>query len=126
MLLGALLLIRSPLTGAGVSLGVAVGVTAPAAALTIVLMRLVLGSRAWQPATGKERLVGAAAEVTEPLAPVAEGPEGSFAGMVRVNGELWRARAPQPIPAGERVRVVGVRGLTVDVAPVGESAALQP
>ncbi len=122
MLLGALLLIRSPLTGAGVSLIVAVGATAPAAALTIILMRLVLGSRAWKQTTGVERLVGAAAEVTEALqAPVADG----FTGMVRLNGELWRAVAPQAIPAGDRVRVLRVIGLTVHVAPAGEPAGPQ-
>jgi membrane-bound serine protease (ClpP class) len=122
MLLGALLLIRSPLTGAGVSLIVAAGVTAPAAALTIILMRLVLGSRAWKQTTGVERLVGAAAEVTEALqAPVA----GGFTGMVRLNGELWRAVAPQAIPAGDRVRVLSVTGLTVHVAPAGEPAGPQ-
>ncbi len=42
MLLGALMLVRSPLTHAGVSLGVAVGVTLPFALITILLMRLVL------------------------------------------------------------------------------------
>jgi membrane-bound serine protease (ClpP class) len=128
MMLGALLLIRSPLTGAGVSVGVAVGVTAPAAALTIMLMRLVLGSRAWTQATGVERLVGAAAEVTEALqAPAAEGTftgpfTGPFTGMVRLNGELWRAVAQQAIPAGDRVRVLRVTGLTVHVAPAAEPA----
>src|SRR5690242_726128 len=48
MLLGAFMLIRSPLTNAGVSFGVALGVTLPAAAVTIFLMRLVLRSRAWK------------------------------------------------------------------------------
>src|SRR6267142_1390875 len=46
MLLGALMLVRSPLTHAGVSLGVATGVTLPFALITIFLMRLVLGWRA--------------------------------------------------------------------------------
>ena len=42
--------------------------------------------------------------------------------MVRVHGELWRAVAPQAIPAGAHVRVVRVTGLTVHVAPAGEVA----
>ena len=124
MLLGAMLLIRSPLTGARVSFGVAFGVTAPAAALTIVLMRLVLGSRAWRQTTGAERLIGAPAEVTEPLQAQASA-AGPFVGMVRLNGELWRAAAQQAIPAGGRVRVVRVAGLTVHVAPAGEPAGPQ-
>ena len=123
MLLGALLLIRSPITGAGVSLSVALGVTAPFALLTIVLMRLVLRSRGWKQTTGVEQLVGAAAEVTEALATPAG--DGAFAGMVRMRGELWRAIAPQTIPAGARVRVVRISGLTVQVAPA-ETAPPRP
>src|SRR6202035_1521459 len=67
MLLGALMLVRSPLTHAGVSLGVAFGVTLPFALLTILLMRLVLKSRSWKPAMGREQFVGNSAEVTVPL-----------------------------------------------------------
>src|SRR5260370_90603 len=72
MLLGALMLVRSPLTHAGVSLGVATGVTLPFALIKIFLMRLVLGSRTWKPATGREQLVGPAAEVTAPLESLTE------------------------------------------------------
>ena len=42
-------------------------------------------------------------------------------GRVLVHGELWVARAQSPIPEGMRVRVVGVRGLAVDVAPIKEA-----
>jgi len=118
MLIGALMLIRSPITGAGVSLGVALGVTVPFALITIFLMRLVLRSRAWKPATGREQLTGATAEVTEAIANPAG--EGSFAGMVRMHGELWQAVASQTIPAGTQVRVVSVTGLKVQVKPADE------
>ncbi len=118
MLLGALMLIRSPLTGAGVSFGVALGVTFPAAAVTVFLMRLVLRSRSWKQSTSAEQLLGASAEVIEPLAAVSEdGVPPSFQGMVRLRGELWRAVAPVAIPAGARVRVVSITGLTVHVTP---------
>jgi membrane-bound serine protease (ClpP class) len=123
MLLGALMLIRSPLTGAGVSLGVALGATLPFALVTVLLMRLVLRSRRWKQAGGSEQLIGTEAEVTTAIAPLAsEGAVGPYRGMVRMRGELWSAVAPQAIPAGARVRVVRVTGLTVHVAPA-ESAA---
>lgn len=126
MLLGAFMLIRSPITGAGVSFGVALGVTAPAAAVTIFLMRLVLRSRAWRQSTGAEQLVGEQAEVTEAIAPVsgeaAPATAPLFQGMVRLRGELWRAVAPVAIPAGARVRVVRIAGLTVHVAPAEAGA----
>ena len=59
MLLGAMLLIRSPLTSGGVSLGVALAATLPFALLTVFLMRLVLRSRLWKSTTGREELIGA-------------------------------------------------------------------
>jgi membrane protein implicated in regulation of membrane protease activity len=42
--------------------------------------------------------------------------------MVRLRGELWRAVAPVAIPAGARVRVVRVAGLTVHVTPAESGA----
>jgi membrane-bound serine protease (ClpP class) len=122
MLLGAIMLIRSPLTGGGVSLGVALGTTLPFAALTILLMRLVLRSRSWKQTGGSEGLLGATAEVTEPLATPAG--DGSFAGMVRTQGALWRAVAPETIPAGAQVRVVRVAGLTLHVIPAASAATV--
>jgi len=123
MLLGALMLVRSPLTHAGVSLGVAVGATLPFALITIFLMRLVLGSRSWQPSTGREQLVGKAAEVTAPLEKLKDSE--AFQGMVRLHGELWRAVAREPIPAGAHVRVTRIEGLTLYVVPVESPAQTQ-
>jgi membrane-bound serine protease (ClpP class) len=110
MVLGALFLIDSPLTGMGVSLGAALGVAIPCAAIIIILMRLVLRSRTWKQSTGKEELIGEVGEVTEAVEP----PE---VGMVFVHGELWRAaaRGGEEIPKGARVRVKKVAGLTLEV-----------
>ena len=121
MLLGALMLVRSPLTHAGVSLGVAFGVTLPFALLTILLMRLVLRSRLWKPATGMEQLVGSPGEVTEPI--VRQTDSEFFQGMVRLHGELWRAVAREEIPAGAQVRVTRIEGLTLHVVLSGHHVA---
>ena len=144
MMLGALMLIRSPLTGAGVSVGAALGMTLPCAVITILLMRLVLRSRSWKPSAGAEQLLGAEAEVTEAIAPPAAvtpsagapvagaangsqaAVDGSFRGMVRLRGELWRAVAAQPISAGAHVHVLRTTGLTVHVAPINEATSPRP
>jgi membrane-bound serine protease (ClpP class) len=34
---------------------------------------------------------------------------------VRLHGELWAARSPEPLPVGTRARVVAVDGLTLEV-----------
>lgn len=121
MLLGALMLVQSPLTHAGVSLGVAIGVTLPFALITIMLMRLVLKSRAWKPLMGREQFIGTTAEVTDALVP---SPDGEiFQGMVRLNGALWRAVSKEAIPKGAHVRVTSFEGLTLHVVLAGHSAA---
>jgi membrane-bound serine protease (ClpP class) len=114
MLLGAIFLVRSPLTGAGVSLGVAIAVTLPFAALTVFLMRLVLRSRQWKNTTGMEELLGAQGVVVAPLAATAEG-------LIRIHGELWRAISLQPVPEGHEVRVTKVEGLKLHVEPTQSS-----
>lgn len=118
MILGALMLIRTPLTGMGVSLGVAFGVAIPFAVIIIVLMRLVLRSFHWKTATGTEQLVGTEAEVVQPI-----GASGA-AGLVRIHGELWRAIVSDgPVPQGARVRVKKIDGLTLEVESLEPSQA---
>ncbi|MGC2529521.1 MAG: nodulation protein NfeD [Candidatus Acidiferrum sp.] len=117
MLLGALFLIRSPLTSGGVSLGVALAVTLPFALITVFLMRLVLRSRTWKIATGREELVGEEGLTTSALVAGQEG-------MIRVHGELWRAVSPQGVAEGKPVRVRRVEGLKLYVEPE-EAAAVE-
>ncbi len=118
MFLGAVFLIRSPLTSGGVSIGVALAGTLPFAILAVVLMRLVLRSRRWKTTTGKEELIGAQGVAVAPLTAGAEG-------MVRVHGELWRAESSSPVQEGEPVRILRVEGLKLYVEPadVAVSAA---
>ena len=108
------LLIRSPLTSGGVSLGMALAVTFPFAAISVFLMRLVLRSRKWKQAAGIEELLG---EKGIAMTGLAAGVEG----MIRIHGESWRAVAQRSVAAGEAVRVQKVEGLKLYVEPVPES-----
>jgi membrane-bound serine protease (ClpP class) len=117
MLLGALFLIRSPLTTGGVSLGMALAVTLPFAVLTVFLMRLVLRSRKWKTSTGREEMIGAQGIV---IAPMLNGAEG----MIRIHGELWRAVSSRPVDEGKPVRVVRMEGLKLHVEPVEASVSV--
>lgn len=110
MILGALMLVRSPLTGMGVSLGTAVSIALPVAVIIIFLMRLVLRSRRWKQAAGPEQLVGEIGEVTEALT-------AGGRGMILVHGELWQAVASTSIDRGAQVCVRSVSGLTLSVEP---------
>jgi len=108
MLLGALFLVRSPMTPGGVSPAMAVAATLPFAALTIFLMRMVLRSRKWKPAAGMEEMLGKQGIA---VASFAAGTEG----MVRVNGELWRASSLRDVAEGDSVRILRIEGLKLFV-----------
>jgi membrane-bound serine protease (ClpP class) len=58
--------------------------------------------------TGVEGHLGETAEVVRALAPE---------GRVKFRGEVWKARASEPIEAGESVRIAAVDGLTLLVEP---------
>jgi membrane-bound serine protease (ClpP class) len=67
-----------------------------------------------QPAlSGPDSMLGARGEAREEIAPE---------GLVFVAGALWRATAAAPIHAGSAVRVVGRKGLQLQVAPENEKA----
>jgi membrane-bound serine protease (ClpP class) len=86
------------------------------AALGIITGTLVwkLTSSAGQPLlAGGPGMVGETGEVREAI--------GSEPGSVLVHGELWSALSREPLAVGTRVRVVGIRGLVIEVAPLESS-----
>jgi len=98
---------------AGHELPVAVIVIAGAilAGFIVFASRKALAAHRDEPVrTGSEELIGAVAEVREPLDPV---------GQVFVAGALWRARTTGEagVGLGTRVRIKAVDGLTLEVEP---------
>ncbi len=81
----------------------------------LFVVRRVIAARHLPKRDGWEELVGAVAEVRQPLDPT---------GQVYVHGALWRAASSgdsssgRPISPGSRVRVESVNGLTLNVTPV--------
>jgi membrane-bound serine protease (ClpP class) len=107
-IIGALLMF--PARGAGFSLswGVVIGAALGSAALILLALATLLRSRKRPVVTGSEALIGAEGEAVS-----WDGGEG----RVRVQGEIWRARADAPLAAGKRVRIVGRDGLALRVEP---------
>jgi membrane protein implicated in regulation of membrane protease activity len=64
-------------------------------------------------AVGAETIVGRAGVALGRLDPAAARP----AGQVRVDGEIWTARASEPIEPGASVLIRAVDGLVLDVEP---------
>jgi len=108
MILGALLLIDSPLPEMRVHLSTAVAVALPFAVITVFLLSLVLRARKYKVATGAAGMIGEVGRAETTLNP---------AGKVFVHGEFWDAVCSQPVEAGARVRVIGVDGLRLKVEP---------
>jgi membrane-bound serine protease (ClpP class) len=79
------------------------------AALFLLALAMLLRSRKRPVVIGEPALVG-----TEGEAMSWEGEEG----RVRVNGEIWRARATVPPKPGARIQVIGRKGLVLLVASV--------
>jgi membrane-bound serine protease (ClpP class) len=106
--IGAIMMFPSGAPGFALSLSVVAVATLITAALFLLVLTMLLRSRRRPVVTGKEGLLGAEGETV-----VWDGAEG----RVRVQGEIWRARAQQPLQAGERIRVVEREGLVLVVEP---------
>jgi membrane-bound serine protease (ClpP class) len=84
------------------------GVAIASAGFFLLGLSLLLRSRWRAVVTGETALLGAEAEAIS-----WDGEEG----RVRIQGEIWRARAKTPLQPGTRVRVVGRDGLVLTVEP---------
>lgn len=110
---GTLTLIAAPIPELRINPWVAVGVSLGFGTITVFLVRLALKARRMKSRLGVDALVGSQASAMEPLCPE---------GHVLVEGEIWRAVASEPVPAGTNLRVTGHEQYLLRVAPV-ESAA---
>jgi membrane-bound serine protease (ClpP class) len=109
---GALMLIDTELPGYGVP-PVLIGALAVTSALLLTgTARLALATRRRPVTSGAAGMIGAVVKV-ENVAP-----GDAHAGWVRVEGELWQAVSTGPLTPAHSVRVVGRKGLTLDVVPL--------
>jgi membrane-bound serine protease (ClpP class) len=106
--IGSFMMFHSGVPGFELSLAVVVAATIVTAALFLLVIGMLLRSRKRPVVTGKEALLGAEGEM---LAWQQD------EGRVRVLGEIWRARAAQPLDPGTRVKVVNRDGLVLFVEP---------
>jgi membrane-bound serine protease (ClpP class) len=106
MMLGAFMLVDSPVKEMRVPLGTLLPAALFMAAGTIALVRLVIQAQRRRPTTGDVALLGQRGVADTDLLPE---------GWIRVVGERWHALAEAPVTSGEKVTVVGVEGLTLKV-----------
>jgi membrane-bound serine protease (ClpP class) len=108
MMLGAVMLVDSPLPEMRIHWTTAIALALPFSLITVWLLSLAVRARRNKVETGSEAMVGEIGSVFSPLAPE---------GKIFVHGEYWNAVSPVPVPAGARVRVTAVEGLTLTVEP---------
>jgi membrane-bound serine protease (ClpP class) len=108
MVLGAVMLIDSPLPEMRVHLITAIGLALPFSLITAGLVSLAVRARSNKVVTGQQGMIGEIGSAVTALTP---------GGTVFVHGEYWNAVASGNVPAGAQVRVTGIRQLTLSVEP---------
>ena len=103
---GTLTLVAAPVPQLRVSPWVGISVSVAFGAITWFLVRLAWRARRRKSRLGVDAMVGAEATAMEALAPQ---------GHVLVEGEIWRAIASAPVPAGTALRVVGHEEMLLQV-----------
>lgn len=110
--LGSLFLFSGDGSDLRLSPWVLVGVIGSTTGLFAVVLRAVYRSVRYRPVIGRDAMLGRVATARGRLSPT---------GSVEVEGEIWRARLADrtagAVEPGASVRVVGIDGLTLTVAP---------
>jgi membrane-bound serine protease (ClpP class) len=107
--IGALMMFPERVPGFALSTAVVIGAAIASAALIVLVLAALLRSRNRPVVTGGEALIGAEGEAVAWQ---------DSEGRVRVQGEVWLARAKAPLAAGTRVKVVSRDGLVLFVEAI--------
>jgi membrane-bound serine protease (ClpP class) len=103
---GGILLFDEEMPGFGVPLPLIVGLAAASAAVVMLGGALALKGHRRPVVSGREVMLGSPGIVLEVF-------EGEI--WAQVLGERWRVASTEPLVPGQRIRVIGLRGLTLDV-----------
>ncbi|NPA52948.1 MAG: nodulation protein NfeD [Aquificae bacterium] len=113
MLIGSITLINPDSPYGDISLQVIVPVVAVSTAFFLTVAYLGLKAQTRKKLTGKEGMIGKIA--------VAQTDIDQNGGKVFIEGEIWNAYSKEPIKKGEKVKIVKVEGLTLEVEKVVEN-----
>ena len=110
--LGSIMLIEdTALPGFEIPLALIGGMAVASGGFLIFVVGMLLRSRRQAIVSGREQMLGARGEAL-----------GDFEreGWARVRGEQWRVRSPRAVRRGQRLRVIAMHGLVLDVEPEGD------
>lgn len=109
--IGSVLLIDTDIPGYGIPWTVIVPVALASALFIFFVAGMALKARQRPVVSGREELIGSIGEVLEDF----DGKDG----WALVHGETWRIRSKQPLGRGQKIRIVRMDGLILDVEPEG-------
>jgi membrane-bound serine protease (ClpP class) len=106
--IGAVILVDTDVPGYGIPTSLIVTLAVVSALFVVIVVQMALRARRRPVVSGLETLVGGTGEVL-----------GDFTGegWATIQGEIWPVRSSRPLTQGERVRVSGIDGPTLDVEP---------
>jgi membrane-bound serine protease (ClpP class) len=105
---GSIILLDTDVPGFQIARGVIGGIAFAGALVVFMTAMLFARSRRQPVETGGEQLLREPAVAIESF---------ERSGFVRIRGELWRAVSATPVAEGQRLRVLKVKGLTLEVVP---------
>ena len=108
-IMGSIILMDTDIEGYRVSMPLVIMVGVAAAALFTATVLLAVRQRRRPIVSGREEMIGARAEALESF---------SETGQVRAHGEIWSARASQPVVLGQSLRIMNIDGLILEVEPL--------
>ncbi|MDQ3565205.1 MAG: nodulation protein NfeD [Pseudomonadota bacterium] len=111
---GSVILIDTDLPGYGIPLGLIGGVALMSALFMLLVVGMALKARKQPVVSGREEILGSLGEILDDFQPSASSGH-AHEGWARVHSETWRVRSSLPMRRGQRVKVVGMNGLTLDV-----------
>ena len=106
LLMGSLMLVRSPVPWMRISLKVILPTVGFTVFFFLVVVQRVVNTYRRKPTTGMEGIVGETGRAMEDLDPE---------GRVFIHGEIWNARSPEGAVKGDAVRVVSAEGMEIEV-----------
>src|SRR5438477_147686 len=107
--LGSIMLIQdTELPGFEIPIALIAGVAAASAGFLIFVVGMLVKSHRRAVVSGREQMIGARAEALDDF---------EREGWARVQGEQWKVRVPGAVRRGQKLRVIGMHGLVLDVEP---------
>jgi membrane-bound serine protease (ClpP class) len=108
--LGSILLLNVNSPGYHIAWSLILTMTIVSALFFLCMVTLAARNRNRKITTGREAILGSEGTVEEIF--------NSKELLVKINGELWKATAQNPVKKGQRIRIYGLSGLTLKVEPL--------